>query len=54
MAAGHGIRLRGRRTEGTVHLEEGEVIELARGVQAAVLDKTRLDRALKSPNPFYP
>lgn len=54
MAAGHGIRLRGRRTEGTVHLEEGEVIELARGVQAAVLDKTRLERALKSPNPFYP
>ncbi len=54
MTAECNIRLRGRKITEAVSLEEGEVIELARGVQAAVLGKSRLERALKSPNPFYP
>lgn len=54
MTVDHTIRTHGRNAERMIRLEEGEVIELAHGVQAVVFDKTLLARALKSPNPFYP
>ncbi len=48
------IKLMGRTLAGVTDITEGAVFDLAKGIQATVIDRIMLDRALKSGNPFYP